>query len=84
MIWLLPLIGVLVVAVFLNQEPLESKDFWKKHPKITRWICILFFITVKKEKSITGYDAEGNYMGEHYIDRYYEVDCTGGCDGGGE
>jgi len=81
-IWMIPLIGVLIIASFLNQIPLELNSFWKKYSKTAKYLSMPFFIAIKKNKSTVRNDEDGNAIGGCYCGSHYEVDSAGGFGGG--
>jgi len=81
-IWFIPAIGVIVVALFLNQEPIKLK----KSSFLKKLFLSLFFVEIEK-RSISDYpDSNGNYIDNGYIGDYniYDNCSFGGCDGGGD
>jgi hypothetical protein len=76
-VWLIPAIGVIIVALFLNQEPIKLK----KSSFLKKLFLSLFFIKTDKRRNISGYpNSNVNYTDGEYYDNCSSGNCGGGGD----
>ena len=70
LIWLLPLIGSIIVASFLNSLSNTSISIAKKHPMISSLLAFLFFIEFKQ---ISGFPSNSNLGGPDAGSEWNEI-----------
>ena len=67
-IWILPLLGVTIIAWFLNQNNVELIGLWKKYPKISAILGKLVFIKITKKDYVSGYSSDVDHIGGTHCD----------------
>ena len=86
-IWLIPLLGAMSVAFFLNATPLFLSGVWAKNPRFSHFFGWLFLINIP-HKRYEGYpDSSNDYFydaGSEWQEIGYGHFGEGGGDGGGD